>query len=351
MEQKELTYILGAGASFESIPLVKTFPRRFNEFYGFLQNNIDLNQPTGYVEHFNESLNKIKSFAENLVIEFESHQSFDTFFKKLFHTKKYPEIKVAKKVLHLYFIWEHLDDGKLIHGAMGEIVNPFIKKAKVDRRYDALIAGLLKPLPDEPELFCKTNFITWNYDLNLLCSIKNYFYPNETFKEFMDSIQTECKNIFSIKNQIFIFNMNGYFYSNVFDDAVDIRKLWGSQLLKLKLQIPNYFDNSYSDSDAELITFAWEDNSTDMVNRVKERVVNTDTLVVIGYTFPLYNRLIDKQYITGGTLLNKTIYIQDPDAEVIKSEVIESFRIGQTALLKPYENCNNFFVPRNILKM
>ena len=39
MENKkvELTYILGAGASYQSMPIVDTFPKRFDEFVDYIK--------------------------------------------------------------------------------------------------------------------------------------------------------------------------------------------------------------------------------------------------------------------------------------------------------------------------
>lgn len=51
-----------------------------------------------------------------------------------------------------------------------------------------LIAGLLRPIKGDKKLFCKTNFITWNNDLNLLSSIKNYFSPELPFSEMLHTI-------------------------------------------------------------------------------------------------------------------------------------------------------------------
>ena len=158
---QELTYILGAGASYQSFPIVKTFSERFRLFMIYFQKLGDVYKTNSEIKSkFDTILYKIFYLNE----EFKSHQSFDTYFKKLFHTKQPNEINCAKKILHLYFIWEHLEEVfyELKQG------NSFNKQAKIDKRYDALIAGLLKPIANEAKSYCKTNFITWNYDLNLL---------------------------------------------------------------------------------------------------------------------------------------------------------------------------------------
>jgi len=84
---EELTYILGTGASFQSIPVVKTFPARFMKFSNFivsLQN--DYQRALDYDSKVYNNITKLKEWSQSLQKVFKSHQSFDTYFKKLFHT-------------------------------------------------------------------------------------------------------------------------------------------------------------------------------------------------------------------------------------------------------------------------
>jgi hypothetical protein len=345
----ELTYILGAGASYQSMPIVKTFPERFNSFVESLRRLDDSESTDSYIK---DSLTAAYSHSLRLSTEFKSHQSFDTYFKKLFHTKP-SEIKRAKKLLNLYFIWEHSKEG--LEKPHDE--NLFWKQSKYDKRYDALFAGLLRPVKD-PQLYWKTNFITWNYDMNLLCSIKNYFYPQELFRVFMDKIKTNNPNIWNINDQITVINMNGYFYTRHFDEeySLDTEKTAG--LVKHKIIQKNYLDNDVEDVDADYIKFAWETNGMDTnmatINLAREKIKVSDNIVVIGYTFPLYNRLVDLNYFKGDFLQKKTLYIQDPRSKVIAGDIEEGFSISKGVAfhgyttIKPLTDCDSFFVPNNI---
>ncbi len=87
MEKKELTYILGAGASFQSIPVVKTFPARFMKFSNFIVSlQSDYQRTLDYDSKVYNNITKLKEWSQSLQKAFKSHQSFDTYFKKLFHT-------------------------------------------------------------------------------------------------------------------------------------------------------------------------------------------------------------------------------------------------------------------------
>lgn len=358
--RKQLTYILGAGASFESIPLVKSFPTRFQKFNDYL---IQVHSDARFGEGICNTYRDVHKKSKELYEAFKSHQSFDTYFKKLFHTKSLSEIFLAKKILNLYFIWEHLSrpTAKPIYEE-----NDFWKQSIIDKRYDALIAGLLKPINGKAVTYCPINFITWNYNLNLFLSLKNYFGPDESIGEFLKRIEVKgVNNVWNINEEVSVLNMNGYFFS--------------SSLSKEKnLSIPNkeihdfmskkinegYLSINYTDEDAEKIKFAWESNPEESDNNeclslAIQGIKDSEHIIVIGYTFPLYNRLIDFQYFNGALLKEKNIYLQDPNAKMLRTTVVNDFNIwdaksnpseillGQSTITL-IENCDSFYVPSSI---
>lgn len=357
-EKKELTYILGAGASYESIPVVKTFGERFDEFCSYLNNRSN----PDYTLFENKELYGYYQVASNQVNFFKNElqaiYSFDTLFKKYFHLGKDDLIKLGKKVMHLYFLWEHLQTAMSKKPEQNGIKEIFWKQSIKDKRYDALILGLLQPIKDESKMFCKTNFITWNYDMNLLESIKNYFYPNEKFDCFLKKIISKNNpNVFNIKDEITIVNMNGYFYSQVFNhevqttDSVNNIHDYGETKI-LELLTNNFFTSEVYDIDSNKIQFAWELDEKNS-NKAKEIISNSKNIVIIGYTFPLYNRLIDRVYIEEDKFRTskQEIYIQDPDAEKIINSLRNNFNMESqvyNSRIKTITDCDTFFVPNNI---
>lgn len=356
---KELTYILGAGASFQSIPVVKSFSSRFNEFTNFLRtssNSVNIRMETKdavFKEAFEATYELYKAF--------KSHQSFDTYFKKLFHTGQTDQIIKGKKILNLYFIWEHLSN--ISKEPSIRQSNIFWKQATIDKRYDALIASLLKPIIGKRETYCPINFISWNYDLNLLVALKNYFSPETTIGEFHSQIKVS-ENIWKIGDTITVLNMNGYFFCNQFEDIHTILekdyKIENIQhFIYQNISTIELLNNS-KDPNSELIKFAWESisnsgsNKTDFLAEAKEKILKSNNIVVIGYTFPLYNRLIDYEYFNRSSLLNKNIFVQDPNASEIKAALISDFDLSEdyspSPSLKEISNCDSFFVPSNIFK-
>lgn len=340
---KELTYILGAGASFQSIPIVKTFSNRFNTFLQWIEDGIIKDARFEAAEK--QKFGLLHNLGKNLNREFESHQSFDTYFKKLFHTKQNDRIREGKKILNLYFIWEHLSTSQpkpeKYDGAN------FWKQSSLDKRYDALVAGLLKPIP-EADPYCQVNFITWNYDLNLLLSLKNYFHPEGTINDFINNISKE-NGVWEINHKISVINMNGYFYCSNFNSLPSLNNSVTHHMIYQKIKEDKYFDNDYVDNDSELISFAWESNNK-ILPIAKEKIAHSDTIVVIGYTFPLYNRLIDLAYLDKNKIINKPFIIQDPDADNLKQNIIDYYGLAGYSIktLLPFRNCDNFYIPSNI---
>lgn len=340
----ELTYILGAGASYQSIPVVKTFGNRFRSFVTFL-NQLSSFQTLDKLT--SDRLKDVYELSRLLSISFESHQSFDTYFKKLFHTKEHRKVKEAKKILNLYFTWEHLTSITNKPEYISETT--FWKQSIIDKRYDALIAGLLKPIEDKSEPYCKVNFISWNYDLNLLMSLKNYFSPNETINKFLTSIDKN-DNVWCIEDQITIINMNGYFYNSAFNDFINLDKQSIQKIFTDKIN-EDYFNEISVDDDAELIKFAWEKGNSNVI-LAKSKIDQSDNIVVIGYTFPLYNRLIDFEYLNRANILKKKIIIQDPNAIVLRQNMIDNYQIYETNSterdLKAVIDCDSFYIPSTI---
>jgi hypothetical protein len=345
----ELTYILGAGASYESIPVVKTFNKRLLTFKDYLVMNSTNNSP-----EYRSKLSDASNYILQLHNDFLSHQSFDTYFKKLFHVNDIPLINQGKRLLHLYFLWEHSQSS--LKRTDGETKDNFCKQALFDRRYDALIAGLLEPISGESMTVCKVNFITWNYDINLLNAIKIFFYPKLIYSDFLKKIQKN-EFVWEIDGRIKIINVNGYFYSSQFNDCQNLRDAAIDSVITDKIY-QGYHASTDADADANLVRFAWEqkkDDRNSMAKNIKKVISGSENIVIIGYTFPLYNRLIDLNYMDESLQNNiieraKFITVQDPNSTNIANTIEELFgnRYKLETLIKVKNDCDYFYIPSNI---
>lgn len=349
----QLTYILGAGASFESIPIVKTFPKRFQLFNEYLEK---VAHDTRFGEDMCNYYGKAGIICKNISEEFSAHQSFDTYFKKLYHTAQTQRIRLSKKILNLYFLWEHLSTP--VDSPPDFETNDFYKKSIIDKRYDALIAGLLQPIAGKADPFTKVNFITWNYDLNLFFSLKNYFEPKEDIDCFLKSIKNaSSESIWEIGDKITVLNLNGFFYSEILAKENSINNLDKDihQFITSKLN-EKYFDDDFNDSDSELIKFAWESFSPidkrtpNVVIEATRKIQMSSDIIIVGYTFPLYNRLVDFSYLKQRDIFKTRVAIQDPSAEAVKNNFCDIYKISiqPAERIKTISNCDSFYIPTDI---
>ena len=65
------------------------------------------------------------------------------------------------------------------------------------------------------------------------------------------------------------------------------------------------------------ISFAWERMNDQYVQRISDCVSDAKVLVIIGYSFPFFNREVDRIIFEKMPSLEK-IYIQDPNASTVK---------------------------------
>lgn len=250
------------------------------------------------------------------------HATIDTFAKKLFLTGKVEEYNKLKKLLAIYFIIE-------------QVIN------KPDSRYDTFLANILTPNLEIPD---RIKILTWNYDSQFEIAF------NEYKKTIITPRDIGCYSLHDneITKSPAIFKINGTASFNNWNSLANFRSNY-----KLNKTILDKIMYAYKENDS-LLSFAWETSNRkkDDLPTIKtavEHIKEVKTLVVIGYTFPFFNRLVDKAII--GSLNNlKKIYIQDPKAnEVAQSidAVLVSHQkppINQLSII-PITNCDQFYLP------
>lgn len=287
-----------------------------------------------------------------------AHLSFDTLFKKLYHQKEDNLIKEYKALILIYFIFEQLikvpakvNMDKRINGKTN---NP-------DPRYEALIAGLLRPTNDKIDFYAKINFITWNYDSNLTEGIRNFIEPTTPLYKFiLDKLRD---NQIACSSQACITHLNGIANHPFLDKGLQPSEQSLNYIL-LALINELYTGRIYSYS--SLISFSWEklhyENDKlqvpDFVKDARDAIQRSNNIIIVGYSFPLYNRPIDSFILNPSTVSGKNVFIQCPNADEIKELLANDLNIHDTTksnavvpsktLVKPITNCSSFFVPNSI---
>ena len=97
--------------------------------------------------------------------------------------------------------------------------------------------------------------------------------------------------------------------------------------------------------------FAWEnqDWTKELFTKVSQDIQDANILIVIGYTFPFFNRETDRFLFKNMPNLKK-IYIQDPNAEQLKQNIQPVLSSEQNVAglgnhITTITNCSQFFLP------
>ena len=250
------------------------------------------------------------------------HATIDTFAKKLFLTERVEEYNKLKKLLAIYFIIE-------------QVIN------KPDSRYDTFLANILTPKLEIPD---RIKILTWNYDSQFEIAF------NEYRKTIISPKDIGCYSLYDneITESPAIFKVNGTASFNNWNSLANFRSNH-----KLNKTILDKIIYAYKDNES-LLSFAWETSKkkSDDIPTIRtaiEQIKEARILVVVGYTFPFFNRVVDKSLISSMDYLNK-IYIQDPRANEVMQNIDAVLPVHKK---KPYEpvsiipitNCDQFYLP------
>lgn len=305
-----IVYLLGAGASFgkrldpdemtaDDVSLIEEGLPVVNEITEEITNVINWINDTELIEKGYSFMGKecsAEELRDELVAGFEwmqekstQHATIDTFAKKLY-LKGDNEYGRLKFFLSSFFIVE-------------QCIHPY------DKRYDAFLASILNSdmnIPDD--MFV----MTWNYDVQLDIAYRDYHEWGLSM-----CIPPETRDV---NKKARVFKINGsanYYCGNQIDSSVYVEHNESVLLDKILSQLSLTTNRGkFSDGTTDLL-FAWEKNKFDeLSNLLYDKISDAKVLVIIGYTFPFFNREVDREILGKMTNLEK-IYIQDPNAEKV----------------------------------
>lgn len=355
----EIVYLLGAGASrgvrttdnnllpfdvdlgdnhiIEGLPLVYEIPDRLEYVISQIKScvvskntqkvifPIGNNAGTGFEEARTMLVNDLLWLKEQSA----AHATIDTFAKKLFLTKQKYNFYKVEMLLSIFFVIE-------------QIIN------KPDGRYDTFLASVLTTdlnLPDN------ITIATWNYDSQFEIAYKKYLtgcsYSELRNRLKICDLKDDYVNLFKDKcNKIFKVNGTANFMKTL--PITEFVKI-DEKILTIVLE--HYIKDSENPEGTRL-SFAWDFSHFENGKLnifLKDAVKDAKTLIVIGYTFPFFNREIDRGIFDAMGNLRK-IYIQDPKADSVKQNIMSilSNRRGGSYLydnLSLITNTDQFFLP------
>jgi hypothetical protein len=337
----KITYLFGAGASINALPTVNTIPDRIKSLIEHLQTeDLKLDDNSTYEDlELTDKNKKSKRAYQNEMIESliwmltesKNHASIDTFAKKLYIKENYLDFEKLKVAMSVFFIFE-------------QALN------KPDFRYDSFFASLIDSLSSFPD---NVRILSWNYDYQFELSFSEYT-DNVNIDYNQRALRVNSKFGFLGINLGFgIYKLNGttafytregrdgYLYTNNLKLPVD--KTFVDKITR------NYAAVSYTHNVHSSLSFAWEKEKPDksIIAKAIENTSDTYSLVIIGYSFPFFNRVIDRQIIGNMTNLKK-VYFQAPDADILK-ERFKAIKDDLTGIeLIPKFDLDQFLLPNEL---
>lgn len=272
----------------------------------------------------------------------EVHESIDTYAKKLFlkGEARRGELFRLKVALSMFLAFEQA------------------KNADKERRYDGFFASILTNeggilrIPDEVLI------LNWNYDQMLGHAFKEYTSSGQ-FHECHTQLGVVPLHAVSAHEPYSVVHLNGLFAYQVaggqFNPIVNTTSTVDKDILEELLRY--HFRAHLKEGDpiccnpeAHLMQFAWESTGkrAEGFEQVLARLSEVTALVVIGYSFPFFNREFDRKILQYLPSLER-LYVQAPDgfAQDI-GRTINAMRVLNEVDIEYYTNTDKFLLPREL---
>lgn len=334
-----VNYILGAGASANTIPVVKNIGWEIQ----FIINEINspefeqnLKRYDALKYPFNQIVDLLNEDLTWMLSKENDHSTIDTYAKKLWIQEDYHNLN-RLKIAFSFFL-------NVLQGIRG-----------VDKRYDYFLAALLE---DNGLFSSDVNIVSWNYDNQLELAYSEYKrvdYMNECASQLSLTLKNSRRSKIT-QGQFNFMKVNGS--TSVYDE-MGFRTYYFLPLVKyadrsqMWCEAMNMYINlRESEASLSALSFAWEQGGVDSeyFEEVSKTFTDTEVLVIIGYSFPFFNRLIDRKILEKAVNLKK-IYIQDTHPENIIDKIKESLPKNlqlPEGSIQEIRNVEEFIVPHEL---
>lgn len=275
----KIVYYLGAGASANAIPMVSEMPIALKKFEYFL--NIQFLEKKERITSLNNDdiykLIEFKEFCLGYIPIIKSSPSLDTFAKKLWDENQTQEYRKYKIFICILFNFFHFFDTKK---------HPdYAMPNKLEGRYENFIRSINVPSSSQASnkriIPANFSFLTWNYDFQLESTLSRF--------DSLDSTKNIIKSEFA-SSYAKIANINGT--SLIFQEIPYKDKIEENEIFDFLVNIYKKLLNEESENK---LKFSWEyEYGFDFNINISE----TNYVVIIGYSFPTFNREIDLMFFS-----------------------------------------------------
>lgn len=345
-----ITYLFGAGASARAVPVVKEIPgeieRLVEKLYdgrnypneAFIRRKDEWFHDPAFALPFHSDSNfpirnEFKLALLRLKESIGNSASIDTVAKgfSISGNKDYEWFK------HLIVLWLTLTQ----------------RFNKPDPRYELFLATIIekvqKGLPSE-----KVNLLSWNYDMQMEIAFSKFLNNGNNIIEAATALGIASRHNYVVPGRRpkdykpVIFKINGscsyqtdqpgkpFLYpAAVFD---------GSPTKQFLLEVWENFKLSRPVD----LCFAWEEDSfqEEEFEFYLSKIRKSKALVIIGYSFPNFNRKVDKRILDSAREGDLKIYIQDMNPETIANKLNMDFGLSLNKISAVDKvNLDEFYIP------
>lgn len=353
-----VTYILGAGASYgerkkdkdgnvigftRGLPIVNELETAL-QFLRDGEPTTSVRFPVEEAKKWGVSLEDYKNVCHKLSLLKQacaSYPTIDTLAKQLFVTGRSFDASPKDQISY--------DDLKRY---LTTALLMLQDEKKRELRYDGFIASLI----DKNRNFPNMTILSWNYDVQFEMAYSGYFTDYRYIPSLWKALNVYNKKYpteFNVDAPFAMIKLNG---TALFTDAS--KNEWEVNGKKVN-NITDCFYGGHNHTPYQygyeylnrgnyenILSYAWEEEGLHIMRDIiRNRVVDTRELVVIGYSFPYVNNELDTFILVNMPKLNK-IVIQDEHFEDIK-ERVEGI-LAQTrrnVKIVPKKSLQQFYIP------
>lgn len=323
----KVTYVLGAGASFQAVPVYKDFMKHITDYVNFIKSFVQSHDNTSKTEnpafrHIAKRINTDCTYLLSVLEEMTYFGTADTL--AVAHKKEADRLTQIKRLLSSYIYSQHF---KVTNEILELVYDDIPGKShypqygnNLDRRYISFWSSILSHY-EANELPENLSFVCWNYDFQIQIALSKFIDDDALVNKFVS------EKIVSLNGCARI-NHNLSLKRTEMDQEIFIRSL----------------KHLYA-SETETIKFSWEKGGDEIIKNAFNLIKQADQVIFIGYSFPDYNRKVDLELLNAAK--NKQIIIQSPDAEKLHIKLTEiDKKIGGNT--KVVTDVDGFYIPAGI---
>lgn len=341
---QNITYLLGAGASANAIPVVKNLSGSMKDIAEMMDElDIQFSETDFHKEIPTVSKRGIQQeFSSDLLnlIQKIGSTSFDAYLRKL----------------HIHDDESSWRESQKLKNVFGTYLS-ILELLKEEIRYDGFWSNIITSSPFK--LPQNIKILSWNYDQQLELSFSKFSKNDDIHvnSNYIGQLEKgiDRRALYPV-DQFRVFKLNGsaslkefgehgskYYYNNYIGN----KKEQLGTILKSYYFVKHDLVKSRS-----AISFAWEKKSRhneeydDIIEVASNAIRGTNILVIVGYSFPDYNSVIDQLLLNKMQSLKK-VYFEDIYPEDIKEKFLDyRSNIPNDNLITKKAKDSSYYIPK-----